>query len=235
MGYCCPNQACTSDIVYRSAFAESLSLKYSKTTGITEDVLYYSFGMDVISEIGQLRFHQNQTVGEIHARLPKTVTISQREVEYLIETYMLIAGVKQSESYLAAALSANGIVLSIDGIQPEKGNEVLYILRDVLSGEVLRAENLLNSDQSAIESIIQPVIDLEYPILGVISDSQRAIRKAVKSLLPSVPCQKKEINGKTNCCEHRQRCVLHQRGITYPNQFYQGHRIKRLLINSQML
>jgi hypothetical protein len=178
MGYRCPNQTCAGDIVYRSAFAESLSLKY------------YSFGMDVILEIGQLRFHQNQTVGEIHARLSKTVTISQREVEYLIETYMmLIAGVKQSESYLAAALSPDGIILSIDGIQPEKGNEVLYILRDVLSGEVLRAENLLCSDQAAIESIIQPVIDLGYPILGIISDGQQAIRKAVESLLPSVPYQ----------------------------------------------
>ena len=46
---------------------------------------------------------------------------------------------------------------------------MLYILRDVLSGEVLHAENLLSSDRESIKGIIQPVIDLGYPVLGVVS------------------------------------------------------------------
>jgi hypothetical protein len=66
---------------------------------------------------------------------------------------------------------------------------VLYILRDVLSGEVLHAENLLSSDRQSIKGIIQPVIDLGYPILGVVSDGQKSIRLAVTDLLPDVPYQ----------------------------------------------
>lgn len=178
MGYRCPNDDCSLDVVYRSKEAESLSLKY------------YSFGMDVIAKVGEMRFSWNRTLGEIHSDLAKSISISEREVHYLIETYMLlIAGVKQERSYLDDVISPEGIILSIDGIQPEKGNEVLYILRDVLSGEVLHAENLLSSDRESIKGIIQPVIDLGYPILGVVSDGQKSIRLAVMDLLPDVPYQ----------------------------------------------
>jgi hypothetical protein len=146
--------------------------------------------MDVIVRIGEMRFSSNQTLGEIHSKLAKSISISEREVQYLIETYMLlIAGVKQERSYLDDVISPEGIILSIDGIQPEKGNEVLYILRDVLSGEVLHAENLLSSDNGSIKGMLQPVIDLGYPILGVVSDGQSSIRVAVMDLLADVPYQ----------------------------------------------
>lgn len=178
MGYCCPGDNCSSDMIYRSAEAESLSLKY------------YSFGMDVIARIGEMRFGGNKTLGEIHSELLDSMSISEREVQYLIETYMLlIAGVKQEPDYLDNVISPEGIILSIDGIQPEKGNEVLYILRDVLSGEVLHAKNLLSSDAESIKGIIQPVIDLGYPILGVVSDGQQSIRIAISELLPGIPYQ----------------------------------------------
>ncbi len=178
MGYKCPKNDCSMDMVYRSAVAESLSLKY------------YSFGLDVIAAIGNMRFSENKTIGEIHSELLKSIRISEREIQYLIETYMLlITGVKQDKSYLDEVILSEGIILSIDGIQPEKGNEVLYILRDVLSGEVLWSENLLSSDVESIKGMLQSVIDLGYPILGVISDGQDTIRKSVNSLMPETPYQ----------------------------------------------
>ena len=178
MGYKCPNSDCPLDIIYKSAQAESLSLKY------------YSFGIDVISSIGQMRFNENRTLGEIHSQLLNKISISEREVHYLIEIYMLlIAGLKQDKSYLDDFISPEGIIVSIDGVQPEKGNEVLYILRDVLSGEVLWSGNLLSSDVKSIKGMLQSVIDLGYPILGVISDGQDTIRKSVTSLLPATPYQ----------------------------------------------
>lgn len=78
IGYDCSNDSCTSEIVYRSAEAESLSLKY------------YSFGLDVIATVGEMRFTKNRTLGEIHSELSKKISISEREVQYLIETYMLL-------------------------------------------------------------------------------------------------------------------------------------------------
>ena len=178
MGYKCPNHDCPMDVVYRSAVAESLSLKY------------YSFGLDVITAIGNMRFSENKTIGEIHCELLKSISISEREIQYLMEIYtLLITGIKQDKSYLDDVILPEGIILSIDGVQPEKGNEVLYILRDVLSGEVLCAENLLSSDVESIKGMLHLVIDLGYPILGVISDGQDTIRKSVSGLLPDTPYQ----------------------------------------------
>ena len=37
------------------------------------------------------------------------------------------------------------IVLAIDGLQPDVGHEVLWVLRDVISGEILLARSLLSS------------------------------------------------------------------------------------------
>jgi hypothetical protein len=158
--------------------AESLSLKH------------YSFGIDVIAKVGEMRFNWNRTLGEIHSELTKSILISEREIQYLIETYMLlITGIKQDKSYLDEVISPEGIILSIDGIQPEKGNEILYVLRDVLSGEVLGSENLQSSDEESIKGLIRAVIELGYPILGVVSDGQDTIRKAVTNLLPDIPYQ----------------------------------------------
>ena len=90
MGYRCPNASCGDTVIYRSAFAESLSLKY------------HSFGIDVICEIGRLRFSEKMTVDEIHRSLRQMISISLRNIEYLIETYMLlVAGLKQSSDYLS--------------------------------------------------------------------------------------------------------------------------------------
>jgi len=44
------------------------------------------------------------------------------------------------------ALSRQGrVILAIDGLQPDVGHEVLWVLRDCLSGEVLLAGSLLSS------------------------------------------------------------------------------------------
>ncbi len=75
------------------------------------------------------------------------------------------------------------ILLAIDGLQPDVGHEVLWVLRDCLSGEVLLARSLLSAceaDLASLLSEVQQVVDV--PICGVISDGQRSIRKAVPSL-----------------------------------------------------
>jgi hypothetical protein len=35
----------------------------------------------------------------------------------------------------------------------------------------------------------QPIIDLGYPIVGIVSDGQQSIRLAMETLLPEVPYQ----------------------------------------------
>jgi hypothetical protein len=80
--------------------------------------------------------------------------------------------------------------VALDGLQPDVGHEVLWVLRDCLSGEVLLAKSLLSARQQDLAELIGQVRDgLAVPVVGVISDGQHSIRKAVAQALPGVPHQ----------------------------------------------
>lgn len=61
--------------------------------------------------------------------------------------------------------------MSLDGIQPDKGNETMYLVRDVLTGRILTAENVTSSTKVMIKQVLAPVVALQLPIIGVISDA----------------------------------------------------------------
>jgi hypothetical protein len=92
---------------------------------------------------------------------------------------------------LNGRLQAQGrVVLAIDGLQPDVGNEVLWVIRDCLSGEVLLARPLLSSTETDLAALFGEVLQLlPVPIVGVISDGQQSLRRAVASALPKVPHQ----------------------------------------------
>jgi hypothetical protein len=64
-----------------------------------------------------------------------------------------------------------GIIVSVDGIQPEKGNETVYVVRDALSGRVLAAENVTSSETAVMKALLAPVVMLGMKVLGTISDA----------------------------------------------------------------
>jgi hypothetical protein len=149
----------------------------------------YNFGLEVIARIGELRFGQHQTLGQIRQALP--VALSLKEVELLSEVFLaLVTTHARDDAALLAQLRAQGgIILSIDGVQPEKGNETLYLLRDLPSGRVLVARNLLSSASAELEALIEEVVALGVPVLGVVSDKQESICLAVARQLAGVPHQ----------------------------------------------
>ena len=81
-------------------------------------------------------------------------------------------------------------MLAVDGLQPDVGHEVLWVLRDCLSGEVLLAKSLLSATIADLTALLTEVRDaLPASIRGVVSDGQDAIRKAVARTFPDVPHQ----------------------------------------------
>lgn len=61
--------------------------------------------------------------------------------------------------------------LAIDGLQPDVGHEVLWVLHDCLSGEVLLVRSLLSACEVELASLLREVQQaLDVPIRGVISD-----------------------------------------------------------------
>jgi hypothetical protein len=153
----------------------------------------YNFGLDVIARIGELRYRDSFSISKIatELKIESELAISIKEVELLCEVYLALVTTvsKQDEKLMEELRALGGIVLAIDGVQPEKSNETLYILRDVRCGRVLVAKNLLSSASGEIEKLIEEVKALGLPVLGVVSDKQDSIRLAVKSKLPGVPHQ----------------------------------------------
>jgi len=151
----------------------------------------HEFGLDIIAQIGTWRYQGHRTVVEIHTDLRQQgVQISQRSVTNLLARYdELVALSVQSNARLQHVLSQQGrVILAIDGAQPDVGHEVLWVIRDCLSGEVLLARVLLSSTQDDLATLIDEVVNvLPVPVEGVISDGQHSIRRAVAKALPDVP------------------------------------------------
>ena len=82
-----------------------------------------------------------------------------------------------------------GIIVSMDGIQPDKGNETIYLVRDALTGRVLAAENVTFSGTAVLKELLAPVAELEGTVLGTISDAQETVIQALEQMWPDVPHQ----------------------------------------------
>jgi hypothetical protein len=124
--------------------------------------------------------------------MQRGVGIAQRTVTDLLERYEeLVALHLADEKRLQERLKQQGqVILAIDGLQPDVGHEVLWVVRDCLSGEVLLARSLLSSTQRDLSALLCEVKEaVPVPIRGVISDGQKTIRQAVASCLPGVPHQ----------------------------------------------
>jgi hypothetical protein len=153
---------------------------------------HYTFGLDVVARIGELRYRQQHTVGEIATSLRDSgVSISIKEVELLSEVFLALVqtSIEEDPHLIEQLQQQGGIILAIDGVQPEKGNETLWLLRDVRSGRVLVARNLLSSGSLEIAPLIGEVKQIGVPLLGVISDKQESLCLAVEKELPGVPHQ----------------------------------------------
>jgi hypothetical protein len=153
----------------------------------------HEFGLDVIAAVGRLRHAEHRSAPEIHAELVRRgVPICARSVGNLLDRYdeLLALSLSDTERLRRITAAAGRVVLAVDGLQPDVGHEVLWVLRDVLSGEVLLARSPLSSTQDDLARLLTEVKGaLAVPIVGVVSDGQDSIRKAVKAALDGIPHQ----------------------------------------------
>jgi hypothetical protein len=153
----------------------------------------HEFGLDLIALVGALRYTQHRSVPEIHRELiGRGLAICPRSVTNLLDRYdeLLALSLADARRLQGVTAAAGRVILAIDGLQPDVGHEVLWVLRDCLSGEILLARSLLSSTRDDLARLITEVKEaLEVPIAGVVSDGQDSIRKAVQKALPGVPHQ----------------------------------------------
>jgi hypothetical protein len=175
--------------VYRSAVADAQALPG------------FTFGLDIVALVGYLKLSQHQTVDEVHRGVNERlkdyqISLSRRNEMYLFEAYgALLKAAAQNTSdptfqdWLGQVRIDGGLIISIDGIQPDKGNETIYLVREVSTGRLLHAQNVITSDTETIKALLSPVVRLGVPVIGIISDAQKSLRDAVAALWPDVPHQ----------------------------------------------
>src|SRR5262245_46404062 len=154
---------------------------------------HHEFGLDVIATVGRLRYAEHQSVPEIHQKLTRRrVAVAPRTVTNLLDRYDELRALASADPQrLRRRLRGQGrVVLAVDGLQPDVGHEVLWVLRDCLSGEVVLTRSLLSATIEDLSALLREArAALPVPITGVVSDGQDSLRKAVARTLPGVPHQ----------------------------------------------
>jgi hypothetical protein len=155
----------------------------------------HEFGLDVIAMVGSLRYREHRSVPEIHQALSQRgVAICERSVTNLLDRYdELVTALAGTAQHRDTLCRQGRVILALDGLQPDVGHEVLWVIRDCLSGLVLLARALLSAARNDLAALLRAVASdlaaLEVPVAGVVSDGQRSIRLAVAQVWPDVPHQ----------------------------------------------
>lgn len=183
--YRCPRDDCPgASIDYHSAQAERLHLKHR------------SFSRELIVRIGYRRFWQHQPQAEIYSWLSQELhlDICERTVVNLMLDFLALLRAGQGAKIRQKLKPLSQLIIGLDGMQPEKGNTCLYIVRELQCGVTLAAEPLTDSSHETLSHrLLEPLkvlaTELGLTWAGVVSDAQESIRLAVAASLTGVPHQ----------------------------------------------
>lgn len=155
----------------------------------------WGIGWDVFCWMGQRRFARHWSVCQIRHELADSydVPLSDDAIEDHLASYQnMVAARHQDLGEMKRAYRAAGrVVLTIDGLQPEKGHETLYVVREVTRNRVWFAEPLLSGTTAEIRKLFarakRLARTLRVKVVLWISDKQDAFLKCVATEFPGVP------------------------------------------------
>jgi hypothetical protein len=181
---CCQNQECKR---YKKSYRPEEEGRWALPHG--------ECGLDVIALVGTLRYKEQRSVKEIWEKLKERgVQVCERTVEHLLHRYEELVAVHlhQKERLHTLLKSQGRVILAMDGLQPDVGHEVLWVIREVISGEILVARALLSSAQHDLAALLTEAKDMlpeNVQVCGIVSDGQQSIRLAVAEVFPTIAHQ----------------------------------------------
>src|SRR5207245_10882893 len=155
----------------------------------------WCMGWDVLCWLGHRRFARHWSVPQLRAELQDTyqIRLSDDALASSLGRYQtMLANRQQDPERLADDYrDIASLVLTIDGLQPEKGHETLYVVRELMRKRVWFAEPLLSSATPEVRRLIalarQWAERLDKAVRGWMSDKQDAFVKAIASEFPGIP------------------------------------------------
>jgi hypothetical protein len=180
----CPDRACPGHAKTRSPEQE-----------ITIAPPYWAIGWDVFCWIGHRRFARHTAISQIQADLRDDyqITLSEDAIAKSVRRYQVMLAARQQdpERLRRQYEPVQQIILSIDGLQPEKGHETLYVVRELTQKRVWFAEALISATADEVRRLIarakQWAEDLGKPVALWLSDRQDAFVTGIAAEFPDVP------------------------------------------------
>jgi len=156
---------------------------------------HWAIGWDVFCWIGHRRFARHSSIPQIQADLRDDyeIKLSDDAIAKSIRRYQVMLAARQQdpESLRRHYQAVDQIVLSIDGLQPEKGHETLYVVRELTGKRVWFAEALISATADEVRRLIaqakQWAESLGKTVALWISDRQDAFVTGVAAEFPGVP------------------------------------------------
>jgi hypothetical protein len=156
---------------------------------------YWMIGWDVFCWLGHRRFARHWSVPQLRLELLDSydIVLSEDAIENYLQCYQCMLAARQNDPGLLKKeyQATRHVMLSIDGLQPEKGHETLYVVRELLQERVWFAEALLSSASDEIRPLIARARDwakrLDRPVRLWMSDKQDAFVKTIAKEFPGVP------------------------------------------------
>lgn len=180
----CPARACP---------AHTQTLSPEAETTIT--MPWWVLGWDVVCWLGHRRFARHWSVQQLRTELADTyhIPLSDDAIERYIHRYqqMLAARHRDPQQLVAAYAQVDALILAIDGLQPEKGHETLYVVRELVQKREWFAEALLSSATPEVQQLLVQARTwaerLGKPVRLWMSDKQDAFVQGIAAEFPGVP------------------------------------------------
>jgi hypothetical protein len=180
----CPDPTCASRPKTFGPLAES---------AIT--LPYWLIGWDVFCWIGHRRFTHHWSIKQLQAELIDSydIPLSHDALGSYIQRYQTMLAARQQDAQILAHeyRGVDSLILSIDGLQPEKGHETLYVVRELTQKRVWFAEPLLSSSACEVKRLLikarQWAEQLGLPVQLWVSDKQDAFLSGIAAEFPGVP------------------------------------------------
>lgn len=174
---------------------------HNRTFSPSSESLYtfphWLIGWDVFAFIGHRRFSRHWAIPEIRQELLETyqIVISHDTIENHVALYQTMLAARHEDFAQLAKFyeGVSDVVLAIDGLQPEKGHETLYVIREIKGKRVWLAESLLSNTAVELEKLIEKAkalaVSLKLKVKLWVSDKQDALLKAISKVFPRTPHQ----------------------------------------------
>lgn len=156
---------------------------------------WWLIGWDVFCWLGFRRFTRHWSIPQLRAELRDhyQIRLSEDAISGYLQRYRCMVAARHQDAQLLAQAyqDIDQVVLTIDGLQPEKGHETLYVVRELRAKRVWFAEALLSSSTEEVQRLLAKAKDwatqLGKPVQLWMSDKQDAFVKGIALEFPDVP------------------------------------------------